>query len=191
MEIDILNEIITISVCDLFNPSPSPRKPTASLTLPTFSQQQQPKLVSTTSAPPSSLKTESLSNPSALIKRISLKPYKSDESREDSKRKSTKSISRSDRSLENPNSATLRSPLVNTEQESNSAQNRKSRDSIDSGSAQTFELKDNAQVTINSKNPPKLEQWMSKYGAQKLNESLSHMNLNLSNMNKLSLSGLS
>jgi len=195
MEIDILNEIITISVCDLFNPAPSPPKSTStsatSLTLPALSQQPR-----TTSAPASSLKTENPStsgnpNPPALIKRISLEPYRSEESREDSKRKSIESISRSDRSLENPNSATLKSPLLSTDQDSGSANNRRSRDSIDSGNAQTLLPQDNAQVTINNRNPPTTDQWLNKYGPQKLNESLSRMNLNINNMNKLSLSGLS
>lgn len=189
MEIDILNEIITISVFDLFNPSASSQQPT--LTLPNFPQQQ-PKLVSTNSAPPSYSKTE---NPSApLIKRISLEPFRNED---ESRRKSIESLSRtSDRSLENPNSATLKSPLLNTEHESSSQ--RRSRDSLDSGSTElttAHSSQENPQRQLhnlaNSKTPPTLDQWLGNFGPQKLNESLGRLNLNLNNMNKLNLSGLS
>jgi len=187
MEIDILNEIITISVFDLFNPSSSSQQPT--LTLPNFPQQQ-PKLLSTNPAPPSYSKTENPSAPAPLIKRISLEPFRNED---ESRRKSVESLSRtSDRSLENPNSATLKSPLLSTEHESS---HRRSRDSLDSGSTEHTTVhssqENTQQGSTSSKVPPTLDQWLGKFGPQKLNESLGRLNLNISNMNKLSLSGLS
>ena len=201
MEFDIINEIMTITVADLFQPGIKPQTPpishpkyASSLSGPNSSKSQ-----STVSASMNSIKTENIHNLS--IPTLEVKKNQSDPSRQvlkgDSASRSIDLVQSLQKDNEHPASG-QRSIATSFDKESNNLSVlTKSRDPFNSASAEmVLESPFLSQDALQKKNVPKttetptVEKWIKKDGPQKLRESLNKLNLNGANIGKISLSGL-
>lgn len=181
MEFDIINEIMTDTISNFFQPVFSTPTLIASQNEPLGLSNQQLKNQPITSISPNSFKVEcnnnhffvtllakkTFSEPQKLDTRVS-SDYPSIESTQ-SLQKLTEITTSSRLKKESVNVVNANSPLTSTFLSQELSQNQLSKDTT----------------------PYTIERWITKDGPQKLNESLSKLNLNINNIGKISLSGLS